>query len=185
MFYYYLPGSPPLVKILLNRGADTSGTGHVIQYSLKHWSHDIHDGDYGTYDEIFPLYTATKKGWAMIAETLLQAGAHVDQTNAVGQSALHIVVMNPDGSDPYHESQRYDDGDDECVSVNVLRKLIDYGADVNLQDKNGKVPLHYACAHGNRHMVEILLTKQANINIRDNDGQTALEIASQRDYIYI
>jgi len=50
-------------------------------------------------------------------------------------------------------------------------------ANVNLPDDNGKTPLHYAVAASLINNVQLLLSCQADVSIRDHDGNTAFVMA--------
>lgn len=49
--------------------------------------------------------------------------------------------------------------------------------DVNEVDENGYTPLHLACDRGNAEMVKLLLSRGADMNMKDADELTALELA--------
>jgi len=51
-------------------------------------------------------------------------------------------------------------------NINLLRKLIADGADVNHQNFNGETTLHIAASMGNMQMVQYLINQGANINAR-------------------
>lgn len=57
--------------------------------------------------------------------------------------------------------------------------LIEHGADVNL---GGMPALSAAAAAGNRAMVELLLSRGANVNSKDSHGKTALHIAVEKEF---
>lgn len=88
--------------------------------------------------------------------SLLAAGADRDATDNDGNTALIATVMFED-----------------CRSEDV-ETLLDHGAAVNLQTKNGKSALIFACQKGHTAAVRILLRHNANVNLEDNQGNTAL-----------
>ena len=51
-------------------------------------------------------------------------------------------------------------------NINLLRKLIADGADVNYQNFNGETTLHIAASIGNIQMVQYLISQGANMNAR-------------------
>ena len=50
---------------------------------------------------------------------------------------------------------------------------------------NGSTPLIAHCAAGNKEVIEKLIEQRANVDIQDNDGWSALMVASQRGHIEI
>ena len=52
--------------------------------------------------------------------------------------------------------------------------LLEQGADINVQDKYGKAPLHRAVEFKDVACGKLLLENGADINIKDNDGKVAL-----------
>ena len=59
----------------------------------------------------------------------------------------------------------------ECVSV-----LLQYGANVNIKNKNGDTPLIFATQSNSKSIVHTLIENNADLNILSNDG-TALMYA--------
>ncbi|XP_055950911.1 uncharacterized protein LOC129985004 [Argiope bruennichi] len=63
------------------------------------------------------------------------------------------------------------------VHLQMARELIIFGADVNVQDGLGWTPLIVAVIVRNLRMFEFLLDVNAEVNLRDNNGNTALHHA--------
>lgn len=61
----------------------------------------------------------------------------------------------------------------------VIRALLDYGADPHIPNKNGRTPLHLACKENGSAALRMLLEYGADLSICDRDGLTALHIASK------
>lgn len=59
---------------------------------------------------------------------------------------------------------------------NVVRLLLDYGADVNVPDINGYTPFHCAASKG-WNLTELLIQKVSYVNLRTKRGRTRLYIA--------
>jgi ankyrin repeat protein len=55
--------------------------------------------------------------------------------------------------------------------------LLDKGAKINSQAKNGVSALIIASQEGHEAIVQILLAKGAEVNVRENGGETALKFA--------
>ena len=50
----------------------------------------------------------------------------------------------------------------------IVSLLIDWGADVNLQDNNGWTPMHHAVNRSDRALIDLLVHRGAIVNMRDN-----------------
>ena len=59
----------------------------------------------------------------------------------------------------------------------IAKELINGGAEVDIQDRNGNTPLIYAAYNDNLELVNILIKEKASLNIQDNNGNTAIQIA--------
>ncbi|XP_028149583.1 acyl-CoA-binding domain-containing protein 6 [Diabrotica virgifera virgifera] len=68
-------------------------------------------------------------------------------------------------------------------SSEILKLLIDAGADVNIKDSDGQTALHYAASCGHTDCVKLLLQKGANKEITDNDGCTPHSVASENEIL--
>lgn len=64
----------------------------------------------------------------------------------------------------------------------VVKALIDSGADVNAQRNNGWSALIHAARHGRTETVRVLMDAGADVNAKSNDGETALMLALQYDH---
>lgn len=61
--------------------------------------------------------------------------------------------------------------------ANIIKLLIDYGADINIQAIDGKTPLHLALEKSQdpeNEILEMVLNAKPNVNIKDNTGRTPL-----------
>ena len=59
--------------------------------------------------------------------------------------------------------------------TDIVKYLIDKGADLNIRSKIGETVLMIACAVPDRlEIVRYLVEKDANINIQDENGESAL-----------
>ena len=133
-----------------------------------------------------PLYYAAFCGFFELAESLIMK--HPELVNARGgrifaplQAALykrHFAVANllyghgavvdvrsPGKETPLHQASRLE-------SVDVMRWLLDHGADPNARTCYGNIPLFYAKM--NPQAVQALIDNNADVNSQNNDGHTPL-----------
>ena len=73
----------------------------------------------------------------------------------------------------------------------TIRLLLDHGADVNIQRKNGLNALMLASQNGHESMVRLLLEYGADKELKNNRGRTAMDCAFTkeiktllRDHVY-
>ena len=79
-----------------------------------------------------------------------------------------------DGAKPLHWAVRHNRED-------MVKRLIELGADVEVSDKDGESPLLYACRDGHANMVRLLVEKfGAKMDVTGLDAQTSLHRVSDR-----
>ena len=79
--------------------------------------------------------------------------------------------IDSDGKAPLHYAVNF-------CSPGVIEMIIGYlnKSDINLPDNNLNTPLHYAAGSGSYDIVKFLAPKVPNINIRNNNGKTPLDL---------
>lgn len=97
------------------------------------------------------FFRAIKTGDTAVINGFLDAGINPNAKNKRGLTALTYSVIN---SEP------------KTVAV-LLRK-----ADINLKDDQGNGALHLAIKRGSKELVDLLLKKNADINVTGIDGAT-------------
>ncbi len=61
----------------------------------------------------------------------------------------------------------------------LKKVLAEEELDVNIKDKGGNTPLHYAARYNNLDIIDILYVAGAKVDIQNNNGQTPLHLAFQ------
>ena len=90
------------------------------------------------------------------------------EPNFLGNSVLHYAIHNTAYSDDIFD---------------IVRMLIVHGADAEAITKEGYSPLHRTCCYSKKRsidMARILLENGANVNTKNDCGQSALETACRR-----
>jgi len=146
---------------------------------------------YSENDLRLELMDATRSGSIERVKELIEAGADVNTRDDEGRTALMIAA---------------DEGRTEVVEL-----LIEAGANVNAKDKNGDTALMYAAnspgymtqgsckgyligwidyhdqaiwiSRYNIQTVRLLIAAGADVNAKDEDGNTALMIATSRGHV--
>lgn len=71
-------------------------------------------------------------------------------------------------------------------TMDVIFALLNYGADVNLSDKDGRTPLHlatgYSAQPGGEEIVDWFLENGADVHARDENGMTPLHWAAKEHW---
>ena len=113
-----------------------------------------------------PLHTAIFNGNVMIVTELLQQGANPNDTNQEGSTSLHLAVNSPI----------------------IVSTLLDYCPDVNIQDFQGRTPIHKALtsnlwAYQVMETVTMILERGKNINFYlEHKGLMILETAKKNRF---
>ena len=118
------------------------------------------------------LNVAAKQACVRVTEDLLAKGANINETNAKGQTPLHIAAS--------HEVNWRDFNIDP--RRNVVQVLVAQGANVNASDQSQSTALHEAARAGHRDIVEILVANGANVNAKDVHGHVPAYLALRASY---
>jgi len=62
--------------------------------------------------------------------------------------------------------------------LDIVKQIIEGGADINAEGKAGHPPLNHAAACGHKTIAEYLISKGADIEGKDSDGYTSLHTAA-------
>ncbi|MFG3342317.1 ankyrin repeat domain-containing protein [Glycomyces sp. NPDC048151] len=89
-----------------------------------------------------PLHPAAERGHvAYVAAALAETGIDVDRVNRLSWTALLEAVILGDGSAPYTE---------------IVRLLVEHGADASIRDADGRTALDHATARGYKEIAALL-----------------------------
>lgn len=168
-------------------------TQQIIDIIKKIISLGFNINSVGKYNQSIMFYVAilsNKRISVDIAKILINAGIDLNIRNNKRDSVLEYAINydNPElaklliesGADIKSNSSLVF----ECFNVNrincvsIFQLLVD-NSDINIQDKNGNTPLHYASMH-TIDIVSILIKNGANVNIKNKLGETALHVACKK-----
>jgi ankyrin repeat protein len=116
-----------------------------------------------------PLHSAAYHGDFEMIQLLLKYEANVNARGANGQTPLHFVTSGP-----------YMAGPNIDLSLsNIVRLLLEHGADPNAMDIDRFTPLHVAVQYGRVGAVRVLLEHSANVGSQAGDRTTIFHAASE------
>jgi ankyrin repeat protein len=174
--------------VLLERGADVNQTGAHGELAL-HWA--VAKGhfevakvllcagsqvDTETEKQRVDMDTMMREDADVVKQQLRLLELHEKQRRAMlAGRGLQIAVPSrlafAAGDTPLHSSV-------QRRRREIVKLLLDSGAEVNAVNRWGQTPLHYACVCRQKEIVEVLLDSGADVNIRDKNGHTAVALAS-------
>lgn len=109
--------------------------------------------------QVTPLMGALHQKKTAALKLLLNAGANTNHVDANGESPLGRVS--------YFDFP-------EHVSL-----VLDFKAKIDFQDKEGNSALHIATERKNKKVIEVLIKRGININLKNKDGETAKDLAKR------
>ncbi len=102
------------------------------------------------------LMIHVRKGNSEAVAKVLESDSQL--VNAIADSAANTVL---------HRAARF-------AHVKVVETLIEFGADVNKENKFGMSPMHHAAVAGDTHVIEALMRHGANAGAKDHKLRTPL-----------
>ena len=67
--------------------------------------------------------------------------------------------------------------------IEIVKMLINYGANINIQDYYGNTAIHYSISEENVEILHLLLQYNPNLNLIDIDGNTPLHLYLRNSYL--
>jgi ankyrin repeat protein/acetyl esterase/lipase len=105
------------------------------------------------------LHHAARTGDVESVRKLIEGGAEVDANDRWDRTPISYAIE-------MQEDQK------------LVQALIDSGADLNSEDKNGDTLLHHAARNGNKNMIDLFISKGLDVNAKNKYGLTPLYYAT-------
>ncbi|XP_034948756.1 serine/threonine-protein phosphatase 6 regulatory ankyrin repeat subunit A-like [Chelonus insularis] len=175
-----------IVKILLSNGADAAALGGPQKQTPVHLITKLPQNGSGIsilrsllntskcdirlitdrFGRI-PLFLAVEtNNQSMCRELLMQQALNqLQATTPMGDTALHLAVR-----------QR---------NTDIAKILIDYGAQVDIQNNEGQTPLHIASAEGDEILIKHFYDMNASASIPDHQDRTPMHLAAENGHASI
>ncbi|CAN1167610.1 Probable protein S-acyltransferase 23 [Linum perenne] len=128
---------------------------HLVQFIIEHGA-DVNAVDHSGQTA---LHWAAVRGLTSVADLLIQNGARVEAADASGYRAVHVAAQYG-----------------QTAFLNHI--VVNYHADFDAPDDNGKSPLHWAAYKGNVDTIRLLLFREASQEKQDKEGCTPLHWAA-------
>jgi ankyrin repeat protein len=181
-----LRGNVKLVEALLARGARPNAV-LTKPTAARRYGNEWGFGDHlvGT----TPFYLAAKFGELDIMRALASAGADPRAQAPDGSTAVMIALDTPatrtgnvdgfgtDRRDRYGLITAVTPEQVESDALAIARLAIELGGDVNQADGAGNTALHLAASKGFNRVIQLLVEKGGNLNVRNARGLTPLAAA--------
>ena len=153
-------GQAEMVEALLARGADAEARTDIGQTALQRsWYRPDVVAVLLAHGARMDILTAINLGKVEQVDVLLDADPALANLEAGEQVPLQVAARKGDPA--------------------LVRALLDHGADANVEvGWKAWTPLHWAAQGGNVEAVRLLLAYGAAREVRDEDGNTALDIAA-------
>jgi len=131
-----------------------------------------------------PLLYATKRGLSYLVKRFLEHGANPDARDAKGDTSLIIATK---GWKIYATSQYKDPATGALMLMygkppstykypnslfNTVKHLLEYGANHELKDKDGKTALYYAGREGNSSTESLLYSRYSPLNSKTRSANS-------------
>ncbi len=115
-------------------------------------------------DGFYPLGLAAFFGHLDAVRALIALGADVHATarNAFKVQPIHAAVASR--------------------NLDIIRAVLEAGADPNVPQQQGFVPLHEAATNGNREMAELLVKHGADPRLANEAGKTSIDLARDQGH---
>ena len=144
-----------------------------------------------------PLHEASKYGKVDMMCWLLEHGAHANHRNSVRRTPLHdaaycteldavqvllehhadVNSQDGTGTTPLYEVLTRASGPEGKV-VDIVRRLLEYGADLNISGHGHSPALHQASSRGWLELSRLLLSYGAMVDAKDKTGRTPFQVAA-------
>lgn len=137
----------------------------------------------------YPLHAAAEKGRIIMVRTLLKHGAEIDRRMADGATALDLAILGgrtqlaelllSQGAQLEPSALLLKAAEIGVTDRDIVRFLIERGADTERRNDSGDTPLLIAIRQDNHRLATHLVNQGADVNARTSDGLSALTLAKQ------
>ncbi|KFD61658.1 hypothetical protein M514_11433 [Trichuris suis] len=205
LFFATEEGHEEAVSYLLRSGVDARKCGGIALFVAAQRGYRRlvkmllaagSDPNYSMPDGAHSLFVAVQNGHMSISKMLMQCGADVNKCRNVrdGTSPLwiacqmnHVALVKELIKHDADVNKAREDGATPLFKAahkgnfEVVEALLECRPYLGLL-KNGESPLHAACLFGHLNVAKLLIRAGADVNLRNQNGETPLQLAEQLGY---
>jgi ankyrin repeat protein len=160
-----------VAKLLLDKGANADATyDKTVPPRQAQGNINVAPGS-------TPLYRAVRAVDLASVKLLVEAGANPSLAIKDGSTPLMAAagLGAPRGGD-----EEVTEAGDRNDPVDVMKVLVEKGADVNAANDTGMTPMHYAVQRGVDRIIEYLASKGARFDTKNKQGRSPADLARGR-----
>ena len=143
--------------------ASRSGQVDTMRWLLDHGA----DADARGYNRHTPLVYAADAMDFEAVQVLLEYNADINSQGSDGDTPLSLVLAYGIGKEKV---------------VDMVRRLLEHGADPNICTNNHTTPLHKASSRGLLEAARLLLSHGAKVDEKDGKGKTPFQLAADEEH---
>lgn len=116
------------------------------------------------------IHSFSPDGYALLGFGTFFGHPDVDRVVLERKPDVNVQARNPQRVGPIHAAAARSDRE-------MVRTLLEHGANANLKQQLDYTPLHTAASRGDIVMAKLLLAHGADASVRGTDGKTILDVA--------
>ena len=143
--------------------ASYSGQVDILRWLLDHGANANALNSYG----FTPLSEAANTMQLEVVEALLDHNAEINLRDINGRTPLYWILSHCSSKGKF---------------VDMVRLLLERGADPNICTNDHRTPLHRASFYGLLEAAQLLLSHGAKVDEKDGEGMTPLQLAASKEH---
>jgi ankyrin repeat protein len=144
--------------------ASVSGQTDIVRWLLDHGA----DANTRSYNGWTPLHYAVCNTHFEAVRVLLEHNVDVNAQDLSGETPLYAFLTS---SGPSPEEM-----------VNMVRRLLEHGADTNIPNHDHATALHLVSSSGRPEVARLLLSYGAKVAEKDGQGRTPFQVAASKGH---
>ncbi|CAQ54400.1 ankyrin repeat domain-containing protein [Wolbachia endosymbiont of Culex quinquefasciatus] len=176
--------------------AAESGNLDMVKFLVEEGKADVNAKNK---DERTPLYLSARKVKLDVIDFLVEKGGDLNVKDKYGKTPLQSIDYENYSFDDFvftvPGALNNNDEDKRNVlilqwaayfgNLDVVKSLVEKGADVNAKDELSRSLIYYAAYSGNLNVIEFLVEEGADVNAKEEGGRAPLHTAVQLGYLKI